>query len=51
LGLLFGVAATISGIVVINYTAAFFLVVIFWIVAPVMVLQLIRWVREAFRRG
>lgn len=51
LGVLFGVAATLSGIVLISYTQAFFLVVIFWIVAPLMLLQFIRWAKRAVRRG
>lgn len=46
LGIVFGVAATISGIVLIKYTEAFFLVVVFWIVAPVMAVQFVRWVRR-----
>lgn len=51
LGLLFGVAATLTGIVVISYTEAFFLVIIFWAIAPLMLLQFIRWVRRTILRG
>jgi len=51
LALLFGVAATLSGIVVIRYTEAFFLVVIFWIVAPVLLIQLYRRVRRMLGKG
>jgi lipopolysaccharide export LptBFGC system permease protein LptF len=49
LGIVFGVAATISGIVLIQYTEAFFLVVIFWIIVPVMAVQFIRWVKRKLR--
>jgi len=48
LGIIFCIAATASGIFVIRYTEAFFLVVVFWIVAPLMLLQFIRWARRAF---
>jgi hypothetical protein len=40
IGLMFGVAATVSGIFVIKYTEGLFLVVILWIVIPVMLVQL-----------
>lgn len=49
--MLFGAAAILSGLVVIKYTEAFFLVVIFWIVAPIMMIQFIRWARRIFRRS
>jgi len=39
-GMIFGTAATVSGIFVIRYTEGLFLVVILWIVIPVMVVQL-----------
>lgn len=48
-GVLFGIAATLSGIVVIQYTEAFFLVVIFWIAAPVAIVQFMRWIKARFR--
>ena len=51
IGVLFGIAAILSGIVVINYTEAFYLVVILWIVAPVIIVQLFRRVRRMFARG
>lgn len=51
LGILFCIAATVSGVVVIRYTEAFYLVVIFWVVAPLMLLQFIRWVRRVLRGG
>lgn len=50
LGLLFGIAATLTGIFVIRYTEAFYLVVILWIVAPVMIVQLYRRVRRMLGR-
>jgi len=39
-GVIFGAAATVSGIFVIRYTEGLFLVVILWIVIPVMLVQL-----------
>jgi hypothetical protein len=39
-GVIFGIAATVSGIFVIRYTEGLFLVVILWIVIPVMLVQL-----------
>jgi hypothetical protein len=39
-GVIFGIAATVSGIFVIRYTEGLFLVVILWIVVPVMLVQL-----------
>jgi len=39
-GVMFGIAATVSGIFVIRYTEGLFLVVILWIVIPVMLVQL-----------
>lgn len=38
--MIFGIAATVSGIFVIRYTEGLFLVVILWIVVPVMLVQL-----------
>ena len=51
LGILFCIAATVSGVVVIRYTEAFYLGVIFWVVATLMLLQFIRWVRRVLRGG
>ncbi len=50
IGIVFCIAAIASGIFVIKYTEAFFLVVIFWIAAPLVLLQFVRWARRAFRR-
>lgn len=44
-GVIFGTAATVSGIFVIRYTEGLFLVVILWIVIPVMMVQLGRWIK------
>jgi hypothetical protein len=40
IGVIFGTAATVSGIFVIKYTEGLFLVVIIWMVIPVMLVQL-----------
>jgi len=45
IGILFGIGLTLSGIVVIEYTEAFFLVVILWIALPVMIVQTARWIK------
>ena len=50
IGVIIGIAATLSGIVVIQYTEAFYLVVILWIALPVMVVQTVRWLRTNLRR-
>jgi hypothetical protein len=50
LGLIFGIAATLTGIVVIRYTEAFYLVLVFWIVAPVLLVQSYRCVRRLLGR-
>lgn len=51
IGVIIGIAATLSGIVVIQYTEAFYLVVILWIALPVMVVQTVRWLRTNLRRA
>jgi len=48
LGIILGIGLTLSGIVVIKYTEAFFLVVILWIALPVMIVQFIRWLKNRF---
>lgn len=48
--LLFAIAATLSGIFIIEYTEAFFLVVIFWAVVPVLAVQLVRRIRARIDR-
>ena len=45
IGLLFGAAATLLGIVVIRYTEIFILVILLWPVLIVMALKLFRWIR------
>lgn len=50
IGLILGLAATLSGIIVIRYTEGFFLVVILWVVLPVIILQFARRLRDRFRR-
>jgi len=45
IGLLFGAAATMLGIVVIRYTEIFILVILLWPVLIVMALKLFRWIR------
>lgn len=45
IGLIFGVAATLLGIVVIRYTEIFILVILLWPVLIVMALKLLRWIR------
>lgn len=49
IGILLGIALTLSGIVVIEYTAAFYLVVILWVALPVMAVQAARWIRRRLR--
>lgn len=49
-GVIFGVAATVSGIFVIKYTEGLFLVVILWIVIPVMLVQLGRRIKAWFSK-
>ena len=50
-GVIFGIAATLSGIFVIKYTEGLFLVVILWVVIPVMMVQLARRVKAWLRKG
>lgn len=45
-GIIFGIGLTASGIVIIEYTEAFYLVVILWIALPVMIVQVARWIRN-----
>jgi len=51
IGVIFGIAATLSGIFVIKYTEGLFLVVILWVVIPVMMVQLARRVKAWLRKG
>ncbi len=51
IGVIFGMAATLSGIFVIKYTEGLFLVVILWVVIPVMMVQLARRVKVWLRKG
>ena len=51
LGLIFAVAAILTGIVVIRYTEAFYLVLIMWIVAPVLAVQSFRRLRRFLGRA
>ena len=50
IGVLLGLGVALSGIVVIQYTEAFFLVVILWVALPVMIIQTARWFKEKLRR-
>lgn len=50
IGIILGIAMTISGIFVAGYTEGFFLVVILWIVIPVAIVQLGRWIRRKLPR-
>lgn len=45
-GIILGIGLTASGIVIIEYTEAFYLVVILWIALPVMIIQAARWIRN-----
>ncbi|MEM2839178.1 MAG: hypothetical protein QW505_03080 [Thermoplasmata archaeon] len=50
LGVILGTCLTLSGIVVIQYTEAFYLVVILWVALPVILVQFVRWIRNKFGR-
>jgi len=50
IGLLFGIAATLLGIVVIEFTDLFILVVLLWPVVLVIGVQLFRWIRKRLER-
>jgi len=45
IGIALGIAMTVSGIFVINYTEGLFLVVILWIVIPVVMVQIVGRIR------
>ena len=49
--MIFAVAAILTGIVVIRYTEAFYLVLIMWIVAPVLAVQSFRRLRRFLGRA
>ncbi len=51
IGVVFGIAATATGIFVIRYTEGLFLVVILWIVIPVMLVQLGRRIKTRFSKN
>ena len=48
IGILFGIAATLLGIVVIRYTEIFILTILLWPVLIVMAIKLLRWIRQKF---
>lgn len=51
IGIVMGIGLMLSGIIVIQYTEAFFLVVILWIALPIMIVQGIRWLKKTFQRS
>lgn len=48
IGIVLGIGIMLSGIAVIEYTAAFYLVVILWIALPVIIVQTARRIRNRF---
>lgn len=50
IGILFGISATLLGIVVIRYTELFILVILLWPVLIIMFVKLFRWIREKITR-